>query len=72
MCDHRCSECRKCDEPEKCACGLNTGSLGVADCGHLICDDCMILCELCGEATFCPACVQRDSENNKCCEECVQ
>lgn len=60
-----------CDQPEKCSCGLNTGELGISVCNHLVCDDCAVLCEICGEL-LCQACVVKDSEGNKTCGgECL-
>lgn len=56
--------------PPLCSCGLNTGALGVTVCNHLVCGDCAIVCEECGE-TVCPACAMKDSEGNKLCsDEC--
>lgn len=67
-CDQQRNDCLdKCGEPQNCTCGLNTGTTFEAVCGHLVCEDCSILCEVCHEETICPGCVVRDNENNKCC-----
>lgn len=72
MCDQPCRECRKCDEPIVCHCGLNTGDVIQAVCGHFVCDDCRIICDGCGEEIICPGCVLRDEQGNKLCgEECI-
>lgn len=72
MCDQSCNECRKCDQPENCHCGLNTGELITAVCGHIVCEDCLILCEICGEEYICPGCTVRDEHGNKTCGECLE
>ncbi len=70
MCDQPCHECRKCDEPETCACGLEyskqlAGGIMQAVCGHFVCDDCAITCEGC-EVLVCPDCVVKRHGANYC------
>ena len=71
MCDQPCRQCRKCDEPEACSCGLNTGDLQETVCCHIVCEDCKITCEVCGELV-CPACMVKNDEGDKLCGgECL-
>lgn len=61
-----------CDQSQNCVCGLNTGDLIYAVCGHWVCTDCLILCENCGEEYVCSVCVVKDGEGRDlCCEDCM-
>ncbi len=72
MCDQPCNKCLdRCDRPQTCACGLNTGDLQETLCSHLVCEDCKITCEVCGELV-CPACVVKNDEGDELCGgECL-
>lgn len=57
MCNQPCRQCPdKCTNPQHCQCGLDTGDLTTAVCGHLVCEDCRKACEACG-GVMCAACV---------------
>ena len=72
MCNQPCNPCRKCDEQEPCSHCLEVrGDIVIAVCGHPVCCDCSILCEICSE-TLCPVCAVKDSEGNWTCGgECL-
>ncbi len=59
------------DKEEACSCGLKTGDLTRAICGHLVCKDCLILCENCAGEYICPGCAVRDGVGNRTCGECL-
>ena len=50
-----------------CHCGLDTGDLLPTVCGHIVCQDCLILCWVCNEF-ICPGCVVR-VDGTDCCGE---
>lgn len=72
MCNQPCHQCLdRCDRPQTCVCGLNTGDLQETVCNHLVCDDCKITCEVC-EELVCLACVETNEERDVLCGgECL-